>query len=575
MATHSHIIVTIVLILIANIYCNDEDPCGGAATDVSPCQQTEYEAYVQCIHSNKEIKRKKREADCPFASNATTVPEPHDDSKPAEPLLSTCKRIEFDCRSECAGNSSCEADCPVCPINADLVAAIPDSDNYRTIIFEGPDGQKETFQARIEAGRNVTTIIRLTNIINNTNTIHAPVNVSTTNLNNIQVHSNVTTDEDTNSTKPDFGLGTTADGSCCYVVRPKTCSASTAGMRCAHKRHKTCGELCRSRVMHAQSRQRCSQRSGKCTKKIVYVPEPSDTKNGTSSCVHSKKWPYVRCGAKKRSCNGCYDHYGSGFDQFYDDDDDDADRQDMLEKCHGCYDDGFDMGQMYRRGPVLRPSYYHEAPCYLKGTCVVVPMIMDCGYGCYGDQFVDPAWGNQLHDDDDGSYDDGDYLDDDSSKNNTNSSEWQVEVYKCKYISDDGDVEIKNCTETEFNENPYATSPSLDDEQSGDVAENDEDELFYADTRHRRHAIHRAPHVVPPAHHHSRNKVQVEKEVKGKVVEDEWDEEMDDEVEEEPEEHQFKRFVRQRKQHHKKMKKPAFVYDENDETDDYDDDASY
>lgn len=510
------------------------------------CEQTEYDAYLQCVHSQNEVRRRKRDLECPFAEDETP-------SNQTKPLTVNCQKLNFDCRFKCDKNESCEAACPVCPLNADEVA-----DDYRTVIFEGENGETETFQARIEAGRNVTTIIRLTNIINNTNTIHAPVNVTTTNLNNIHVHTQNRTAA-ANGTVVDFGLGYTKDGPCCYAVRPKTCFTSSVGVRCQHKRHKTCGSQCKSRIIHIQSRQRCTK-SGKCDKKIAYVPEPD-----SSRCVYTKKWPYVSCGQRKKSCSGCYDHYGYGYENYHDDDENAPD-------CTGCYDDAFDTGPLYQRGPVLRPYYYHQPPCLLMGTCALVP-IVDCGYLCYGDEFVDPAWGHRKNHKSNDNYED-EYVDEEDTQSSediepsTDSTtkgtptdvnkedDWETDGYKCKIVSDDGTVEIRNCTSEEFEENPYATSPNGPLDHDVNLADDGED------FRHRRQVQDR------PARVHRRqearrmqelweNDYYVDEDVetrvdKHSVVEDSWEDE-----DEEP-----KRLVRRRPKHQKK--RPQIVYEDDD-----------
>uniref|UniRef100_A0A1B0D4W9 Uncharacterized protein n=1 Tax=Phlebotomus papatasi TaxID=29031 RepID=A0A1B0D4W9_PHLPP len=100
------------------------------------------------------------------------------------------------------------------------------------------------------------------------------------------------------------------------------------------------------------------------------------------------RWPYVTCGGHRESfCEGCYEHYGYGYDSYY---------GGHGPECHGCYDDGFEYGPMYRRGPVLRPYYYHEPPCFLTGTCYD-GYDLECGYGCYGHEYIDPAWGFAPH----------------------------------------------------------------------------------------------------------------------------------------------------------------------------------
>lgn len=342
----------------------------------------------------------------------------------------------------------------------------------------------------------MTTIIRLTNIINNTNTIHIPTNVTTTNLNNVHVHNlgkNGTSKNSSLDEGGDFGLGVTEEGPCCIVVRARSCSTTSTGPKCQHRKHKTCdSKVCTAKIMHAQYRRRCN-RKGDCQKKVVYIPEP-----GPQKCVQIDQWPYVVCGkevSRQRSCDGCYDHYGYGFENYH--------SQGSRPECSGCFDGAWDQGQRYRRGPVLRPYYYHQPPCYLMGTCV--PEV-DCGYGCYGDEFVDPAWGRPVRrpSNQDVYYEDE--LDDSSevgdqtaATNGTNSIEddgdWVEEKTKCKVVGQNGTI-ISNCTENGLSENEFAKEPNVN--LVDDLSESALDE-FDRESRFRRHAMQQQYQPYVPA----------------------------------------------------------------------------
>jgi hypothetical protein len=127
---------------------------------------------------------------------------------------------------------------------------------------------------------------------------------------------------------------------------------------------------------------------------------------------------------------------------------------------------------MYRRGPVMRPSYYHQPPCYITDTCNDRP---------YWNDRVDPVWSsygpNDYFDDDD-AYGAGDdyptvdrptnvFPDEDyeyditpSKKENDHETDWGVPLQKCKVISDDGTITIRNCTLADDDEfNPFAVAP--------------------------------------------------------------------------------------------------------------------
>lgn len=276
-----------------------------------------------------------------------------------------------------------------------ILQANPDDIN-RNVEIIGENSTTYQHSERIPAARNITTVIKLNNYINNTNHINVPTHINTTNINNITVFTNFT---------DSFGLGATAKGPCCFAVQPKRCHTSPVGPRCHHKRHKTCGQQCTARTIHVRA-----GHSGR----VNYVPQPSP------KCIYTDNWPYVNCGHRRRDpCDGCYD------DPYYA----------PPPHCNGCYDDGFEYGQLYRRGPVLRPYYQPQAPCYLSGAC---------------------------------EYDDYDYgsgqpeMYDDSEPSNSTEVEGELGtvLHKCRVVSDDGSISIKNCTVEQ--DNPYATAPFRD-----------------------------------------------------------------------------------------------------------------
>lgn len=49
------------------------------------------------------------------------------------------------------------------------------------------------------------------------------------------------------------------------------------------------------------------------------------------------------------------------------------------------------------------------------------------------------------------------------------------DIHKCKVVSDDGTIEVKNCTDTNLDSNPYAASPANAD-QLPEKDDNDDDD---------------------------------------------------------------------------------------------------
>lgn len=448
------------LLLISTITFVSTSPCDSQPE--TDCIDTEYDAYTKCLESNKSVRRK-RQAVCPFAEKQKE-----------------CTQLNFDCTSNCNNDLNCVQLCPICPITDcenDCEASCGQDDSchsecsdacnvggYSLNLVDENGELNKVHSSKLGSGHNITTIIKLTNIVNNTNIVNVPTNINSTNINNIHVYAN--------STEGKYGLGEDETGSCCYAVRPKSCNPSSAGVRCHHRRHKTCGDQCTSRIIHVQSRKRC-QMTGECQNRVSYVPQPS-----RQQCHYIDQWPHVSCGGggggynghgrMERTCDGCYDHYGNGYDNQYGGGYDAPD-------CNGCYDDAWDMGQYYRRGPVFRPFYYHEPPCYITGTCHN-NYGNDCGYGCYGHENVDPSWGYNQNN----GYDDGNNYHNDRNNDNSNiiypdefdasnengsgfsevvDNDWGVELQKCNVVEDDGTITIKNCTNSAMNSNPFAGSP--------------------------------------------------------------------------------------------------------------------
>uniref|UniRef100_A0A182SI55 Uncharacterized protein n=1 Tax=Anopheles maculatus TaxID=74869 RepID=A0A182SI55_9DIPT len=327
-------------------------PCELQNVEDTVCQQTEYEAYRDCIEETKERRQKRQTMPCPPMI--------------VEPVIQTAKPFEIFV--------------PVQPLPASKKPILKSLD--RTVIVRPDTNQiDETLEdddgsVHYRVPVNVTTVIRLTNIVNNTNHIHMPTTLNNTNVNNIHVYTNLT------EVAPVMDDAVPDVEPCCTAVRPKSCHTSTQGVRCKHHKFQTCGPHCTAKVIHVQKRTRCNRSTGECKEKIAYVPQPEKL-----TCVYVDEWPYVVCGKVANMsviCDGCYDHYGYGYEAF-------NGHARMQDQCRGCYDDAFDAGPRYRRGPVLRPFYYHQAPCFLDGNCA--GSYEDCGYGCYGHDRIDPAWG--------------------------------------------------------------------------------------------------------------------------------------------------------------------------------------
>lgn len=511
---------TLVLLLIVKLAKAAPDPCT-LESEESACDQTEYEAYKECIHneSKNEVRKKRQSGQSPC---------PQNNLESLVSIKENCQRANFDCRIACSEDESCQSQCPVCPINVDELIASNTGESHRTIIVEN-DQNVEKFQT-INAAGNITTVIRLTNVINTNSSISDLPQVDNAG------------DNLTNETGGEFGLGFTADGPCCYVVHPKTCTSTSSGRRCHHRREKLCGKLCTAKVVHVQAKRRCNGNG--CHKKISYVPQPKPPK-----CVNTRKWPYVTCGQSySSSCDGCYDHYDEGSVK------DDSD-------CDGCYDDGFEYGPLYRQGPVFRPYYYHVPPCYIVGTCIPITD----GFGYYGYHSVGGYNHKRRHhvqveEEDDEVVDFEDVDDsvklptttpDSNNKTDDIADDWAIEIHKCKVVSDNGTIEIRNCTSEDIEENPYAGAPvdiPFDPEDEDYDGEDDADGGVRIERHANHHQFHHPQVVYVP--------ILENFNYGDEATSDEYD------FEEAP---RHRRRTRQSKSSRKRNRKTSFVYDDEED----------
>lgn len=429
------IVLTVALLGFALVEAKDECEELKEQELQMKCDFTDFEDYRKCVQERKEIRRK-RATICPITGKVIDIDRLSGfDSSAAAPQ----NNVNSFVHPAVALPPAVAADQPLHPHPAPLVTfdSRPPEVNHNWIV----QGEDTNFvhNQRYHPARNVTTVIKLTNHINNTNVIHMPTHINATNINNITIFTN------SSENNHDFGFGATKDGPCCMVVKPKTCHTGPMGPRCHHRRHKMCGNQCTSRIMHARS----SRSHG-----VGYIPQPSP------SCVYTEQWPFVNCGNRRRDpCDGCYDHYGSSNYGYYA----------PPSSCHGCYDEGFEYGQMYRRGPVLRPHYYHAPPPYYQtGYQGGYPgMYPDYPNYYEDDYYGPPGFMPEMHPPNYPFGMESPIIDDDFSRENSTEKkngtsleedEWGITMQKCKVISGDGSITIANCTVD--NVHPYAAAPS-------------------------------------------------------------------------------------------------------------------
>ncbi|XP_034487253.1 uncharacterized protein LOC117791575 [Drosophila innubila] len=226
-----------------------------------------------------------------------------------------CQVNRQSCVDNCAGNETCESECPQCPELWDeplLVQGVNDT-NY---------------VAPAQPPLNTTNIIRLTNEINNI----INNDILSRNEVNVKVHQNVS------QVGGRFGLGYNDQGSCCYVIRRER--------ECDHKehckeaaRHRVCGKRCQSRVMIAKRVVQCEKdQPEECHETLEYVPAHKHKTSARDG--HNNRGGRMR----RASCQSCLDlRYG------------DILQYGLPPQCYGCFQ-GFAVPMM----PMAMPMYYPQ-----------------------------------------------------------------------------------------------------------------------------------------------------------------------------------------------------------------------
>ncbi|KAL3286188.1 hypothetical protein HHI36_000699 [Cryptolaemus montrouzieri] len=350
----------------------------------SECSATEYKSYVACIRN-----RMKRSADCYDEDeeedcSSNQCGRSCDNCDCNECTASDCgsscnKRCCSSCCkfNECSTNhcchkvchnscrtSSCRSSCR----RSCYKSVRKDSKERDVIIRERGEGGSVSNASNLISNRgahNITTVIHLNNLINNTNLIDIPINLNNSNVNNITVE---------NAQNGSSTIGSSSN-QCCSVIEPRQCVSSSVYpyIDCFHYRRQQCGQFCTAPVVHKVAQNVCyntQTQNPTCGQQIIYVPQPR------TSCTYQPQWPYISCTNQGSNCNGCYDYLLNPYR--------------VQRTCgNSCYNYGMNQGALYRQGPVLNPGYSLPLP--------INPVIPSgcAGYGGCGlsnmETFVNPG----------------------------------------------------------------------------------------------------------------------------------------------------------------------------------------
>lgn len=299
------------------------------------CNEMDYSAYVQCIR--KRIRRSVDYDDCDTCNDCNCD---YCNSNECQPFCTSCCR-ETSCSTSSCCHKSCHSQCRTSRCRQKCRKSCSET----TVIGSLP-------QVAGSSLGNITTVITLNTALNNTNIIDVPIVLNNTNINKPTFESSIQQSGQSNQ------QGTTQQN-CCNVVGQRQCYPQPyfPFRQCYHPKAYRCGNICGSHTMHTQS----------YNQQDFYIPQPSPR------CYYQQYWPYVSCGSyQQHSCEGCYDHYSSGGTP--------------PSSCSsGCYDEGYDLGWMYRQGPFFQRSYGFQPPSYLFEN--------NYGFPGYGLPFFNPMQG--------------------------------------------------------------------------------------------------------------------------------------------------------------------------------------
>ncbi|CAH1966790.1 unnamed protein product [Acanthoscelides obtectus] len=330
------------------------------------CGSTDYRSYLGCVRS-----RQKRtiecEEDCEQCQCDSCSYNQCQNS--CQSCCSSCCSNYMPCNTHHCCHRTCHAQCDSSDCRL----------SCRRNCMEQVDRQREHFfhlssnsnnsSVRSSVANNVTTVIHLNNVVNNTNVIDVPITLESKNIQNVSLHEVEQQAETGDKQTPGRPISVPAheehkiiSGSapavdsmgqktCCIVVGPKQCTNNYPGYgppKCFHLRSKQCGDFCITNIVHREEHQVCESlypgAPNNCRQQIVYIPQPQPR------CSYQDDWPYVRCGLRRSpSCAGCYSHYVN------------KDAKDYLSCPLQCFDEFPQNAPFYRQGPFYQPQYGYES----------------------------------------------------------------------------------------------------------------------------------------------------------------------------------------------------------------------
>ncbi|KAL1502031.1 hypothetical protein ABEB36_007239 [Hypothenemus hampei] len=321
------------------------------------CLQTDRQNYIKCI----QTRMKRHQRDCEYSQecyecDCDSCSYSQCEGRCDDCCNSCCSRY-IQCRTNHCCHKQCHSECRSYSCRNNCRKSC-----YETVQqeFGEPRRSKEKVTNVLDTEQkigvnntnvhNTSIVINLKNVLNNTQVLDVPINVTYLNKNNITL-------EDTGSTN--------SRDDCCIVVGPRQCSRMGSQVRCIRTRARQCGSICTDDsgpIEHVEPQDLCTSPDGQpinCDQSNALAFRPQ------RKCTYTNVWPYVDCRLQLPSeCDVCY---GNQFNL----------QMPQYNSCPPRCKDIFTQESQFRQGPFFQPSYNPEIP-----PCMYSPQ--GCGQGYMG-----------------------------------------------------------------------------------------------------------------------------------------------------------------------------------------------
>lgn len=253
--------------------------------------------YVQCV----QMRIKRYSTGCEFDKSCSACNcdrcQYSTCSGRCDNCCNSCCNNFVKCHSNHCCHKQCNYECQTFACKSDCRKSCYDTMETENILYHAD-------KSRSSAKSNITTIISLKNVINNTNHLDIPINLNYTNKNNIGFNKS-------SDVVSSYGTGTIDGSNCCVVIGPRQCIPiqTYPFLRCFHTKSRQCGTICIFNTIPQPIRPNCNTPNNlkpvvDCRQQISSVPQ------GSPMCTNGLNWPYFSCGMQSTlPCKTCDQQY--------------------------------------------------------------------------------------------------------------------------------------------------------------------------------------------------------------------------------------------------------------------------